>query len=112
MMRRPEQLVVGTVSHPSFLVDGEADSPHLSAAGLRQPIFVGIGDADQVQSIELQQRFFDTVAPLDQVEVEIFPGADYGFSWPEAPTYDESAATRCFERTKALFGQHLRRSGR
>jgi len=112
LMRRPEQFVVGTVSHPSFLVDGEADSPHLTAAGLRQPLFVGIGDADQVQSIELQQPFFDAVAPLDHVEVEIFPGADHGFSWPDAPTYDESAATRCFERTKALFGRHLTPSGR
>jgi carboxymethylenebutenolidase len=107
LMRLPDRFVVGAMWHPSFLVDGEPDSPHLTAQGLTRPLFIGIGDADRVQSIELQQPFFDATAALAHVELEILPGADHAFTWPDAPTYDEAAATRCFTRTTALFHQRL-----
>lgn len=104
--RRPEQFVVGAMWHPSFLVD-EPNPPHLAAADLDQPLFIGVGDADQVQSIERHQAFFDAVAPLDNVDVEVFPGADHGYTWPDHPTYDENAATRSFAQTTALFRSYL-----
>ena len=31
MMRLPDQFTAGAMWHPSFLVDGEPDSPHLTA---------------------------------------------------------------------------------
>lgn len=93
--------------HPSFLADDDADSPHLTAHQLKGALFVGIGDADNVQPISLHQRFFDAVEPLDHVDVEVFSGADHGFTWPGYPTYDAHAASRCFERTTAMFGQVL-----
>ncbi len=103
MMRMPERVVAGATWHPSFLADDEPDSPHLTAGGITQPMYIGIGDADQVQSIALHQRFFDAVEPLPHVEVEIFPGADHGFSWPDAPSYNENAATTSWGKTTALF---------
>jgi len=111
LVRLPDRFAAGAMWHPSFLVD-EPDPPHRTAHELTRPLFVGIGDADKVQSIELQQPFFDAVAPLANVEVRVLPGADHGFTWPGAPTYDESAAAVCRERTLALFQQHLTPTGR
>ena len=103
MTAEPERVVAGAMWHPSFLADDEPDSPHLTAAELGTPLYVGIGTADQVQSIEMHQRFFDAVAPLDHVEVEIFDGADHGFTWPEHDNYHPAASDGSWEKTRVLF---------
>jgi carboxymethylenebutenolidase len=103
LVRLPERFVAGAMWHPSFLADDEPGSPHLTAAELARPLYIGIGDADRMQPIEAHRRYFDAVEPLDHVELEVFPGADHAFTWPDWPTYDESAATRCFAKTTSLF---------
>jgi len=108
LMRLPDRFVAGAMWHPSFLADDEPDSPHLTAPDLARPLFIGIGDADQMQPVELHQRFFDAVEPLDHVEIEVFPGADHGFTWPGWPNYDHHAASGCFGKTLALFETHLK----
>ncbi|NNE72705.1 MAG: hydrolase [Acidimicrobiales bacterium] len=106
--RRPQQCRAGAMWHPSFLADDEPDSPHLTAGGLRQPLFIGIGDADQTQSIEMHQRFFDAVESLEHVTVEVFAGADHGFTWPGYDSYHQEASDRCFAATTELFAGALR----
>ena len=107
LMRLPDRFVVGATWHPSFLADDEPDSPHLTAAQLAQPVYIGIGTADTVQSIEMHQPFFDAVEPLEHVEVEIFDGADHGYTWPSHPNYHEHAAATSWAKTTALFAAHL-----
>ena len=104
--RFPERFGAGSMFHPSFLVV-EPDPPSEGADRLRQPLHVGIGTADTTQSIEMQQAFFDAVAPLDHVEVEYFEGADHGFTWPDSPNYHETASTTCYAKTLELFAEHL-----
>jgi carboxymethylenebutenolidase len=105
--RLPERFAAGSMFHPSFLADTEPDSPHRSAAQLQQPLFIGIGTADKVQSIEMHQPFFDAVEPLDNVEVEIFDGADHGFTWPGYATYHQEASDRTYEKTLEIFRRTL-----
>ena len=109
LMRHPLRVVVGAMWHPSFLADDAADSPHITAGGLRQPVYIGIGDADAMQPIAAHQPFFDAVAPLAHVEIEVFPGADHGYTWPGWPNYDATAASGSFAKTSALFAANLRR---
>jgi carboxymethylenebutenolidase len=111
LMRLPEQFVVGAMWHPSFLADEQPDSPHLTAGRLTRPLFIGMGDADRMQPIEKHQPFLDAVDPLAHVELQVFPGADHGFSWPDWPTYDDNAASGCFDRTTSLFQRHLGSAG-
>lgn len=103
MMAEPSRVVAGAGWHPSFLADSEADSPHRTAAELTAPLYLGIGEADKVQSIEMHQRFLDAVEPLDHVTVSTFEGADHGFTWPSADTYDEVASNESFATTTAMF---------
>ncbi len=103
MERNPDRVVCGAGWHPSFLADDEPDSPHLTAAGLDRPLFLGIGEADEVQSIAMHQRFLDAVTGLDHVDVTTFPGADHGYTWPGYPAYDENAAETSWTKTLAMF---------
>lgn len=103
MRAAPDQVVAGAGWHPSFLVDDTPDSPHLTAGGTERPLYLGIGEADTTQSIEMHQPFLDAVADLAHVEVRTFPGADHGFTWPGYPAYDENAAETSWTATLDLF---------
>ncbi len=103
MIRFGAQVPAGAMWHPSFLADDEAGSPHLTAADLTGRLFVGIGTADTIQSIEMHQPYFDAVAAMDNVSVEIFDGADHGYTWPISPNYHEVAATRSWDATIPMF---------
>lgn len=107
MERNPTRAVCGAGWHPSFLVDDGDDSPHRSAASLDRPLYLGIGEADKVQSIEMHQPFLDAVAPLDHVDVATFAGADHGFTWTGYPSYDETAAETSWSKTLAMFSAAL-----
>lgn len=107
MMRFPDRFVAGAMWHPSYLVDDEPDSPHLAASGLSRPLFIGIGEADGMQPLECHLPFLDAVRPLPGVEVDTYPGADHGYTWPGWPNYDEAAATASFASTIRLFAQAL-----
>ncbi|MDG1267112.1 MAG: dienelactone hydrolase family protein [Ilumatobacter sp.] len=103
MMRDGSRVRAGAAWHPSFLADDAPDSPHLTAAQLATPLYLAIGDADQVQSIKMHQRFLDAVDPLDHVRVDIFEGADHGFTRPGFPNYHDAAARGAWDATTTLF---------
>lgn len=106
MTRLPERFVAGSMFHPSFLT-AEPDPPHESVDRLVGDLHIGIGTADEVQSIAMHQRYFDAVASMSNVEVQIFDGADHGFTWPEHETYHSEASDTCFAATVALFSDRL-----
>ena len=103
MMDEPERVVAGAMWHPSFLADDGTDSPHLTAGDIRAPLYIGIGTADQVQSIAMHQPFFDVVEALPSVELVIFDGADHGYTWPGQPNYHQDASETSFAKTTELF---------
>ena len=108
MMRLPDQFKAGAMWHPSFLVDGEPDSPHLTAGELAGLLYVGFGEADQMMSVASMKPFIEAVSALgDRVAIDILPGANHGYTWPDAPSYNESGAERAWSQTLALFSSVL-----
>ena len=108
MMRLPGQFTAGAMWHPSFLVDGEPDSPHLTAGQLAGSLYAGFGEADQMMSVTSMRPFIEAVSALgDRAAVDILPGADHAYTWPDAHTYNEAAAGRAWSQTLALFGNVL-----
>lgn len=103
MERNPARVLCGAGWHPSFLADDEPDSPHLTAGALDRPLYLGIGEDDQVQSIAMHQRFLDAVADLGHVDVVTFAGADHGYTWPGYPSYHQEAAETSWTKTLAMF---------
>ena len=108
MMRLPEQFRAGAMWHPSFLVDNGADSPHLTAGELSGWLYVGFGEADQMMSVASMRPFIDAVSVLgDRAAIDILPGANHGYTWPDAPSYNEAGAERAWSQTLALFSTAL-----
>lgn len=106
MQELPDRFPVGAMWHPSFLTDDTDASPHLSVDQIGE-LWVGIGTADQVQSIEMHQRYFDAAEAHDNVTVRIFDGADHGYTWPISPNYHEEAATVGWAETTSRFERVL-----
>lgn len=107
MMRLPDRVVCGAGWHPSFLADDQPDSPHLTVGDITGELYLGIGDADEVQSIAMHQRFLDAAASKDNIDIVIWPGADHGYTWPGYTTYDEAASNGSWDRTIAMFERCL-----
>lgn len=77
----------------------------VAVALLRNPErYVAVGGADTMQPLSAQRPFLDA-APDDPVDVEVYDGADHGFTWPDHASYHESAATESFARSTAKFGR-------
>jgi len=107
MTRLPHRVACGAGWHPSFLADDADDSPHLAVDEIVGELYLGIGDADQVQSIAMHQRFLDAAEGNDNIDVAIWPDADHGFTWPGYATYDEAASNGSWDRTIAMFERCL-----
>ena len=108
MMRLPEQFTAGAMWHPSFLVDDKPDSPHLTADRLAGSLYAGFGEADRMMSVASMTPFIEAVSALgDRVTVDILPGADHAYTWPDAPSYNEAGAERAWSQSLALFGDVL-----
>ncbi len=108
MMRLPEQFAAGAMWHPSFLVDDAPDSPHLTAGQLAGSLYAGFGEADKMMSVASMQPFIQAVSALgDRVTLDILPGANHGYTWPDAPGYSQSGAERAWSQTVALFDDVL-----
>ncbi len=108
MMRLPDQFTAGAMWHPSFLVDGEPDSPHLTAHQLAGSLYAGFGEADRMMSVASMRPFIEAVSPLgDRVTIDVLGGADHAYTWPDAHTYNEAAAERAWGQTLTLFDNVL-----
>ena len=108
MMRLPGRFTAGAMWHPSFLVDGEPDSPHLTAGQMAGSLYAGFGEADRMMSVASMRPFIEAVSALgDRAVVDILPGADHAYTWPDAPTYNEAAAARAWSQTLTLFDEVL-----
>lgn len=106
MQERPDQFVVGAMWHPSFLTDDTDASPHHTVDAIGE-LWIGIGDADQVQSIEMHRRYLEAAASIDTITVRVFAGADHGYTWPVSPNYHEEAATVGWAETTERFDRLL-----
>ena len=105
MMRLPERFVAGAMWHPSYLVDDDPTSPHLTAHELHGALFVGLGGADEMQPVEIQQPFLDAISSLDDTEVRVYPNAGHGYTWPGWPNYNKAASDDSFRQTNAAFAR-------
>jgi carboxymethylenebutenolidase len=107
--RWPERVGAAASIYGTQLVTDEADSPHLVAAKAMGELYFACAETDRWAPLE-------TVEALDQAvkagalnaEVELYPGVEHGFAFPQRGAYDKTAAERHWERLFALFARNLR----
>ena len=90
------------------LVTDQPDSPHLAGGKTGAELYFGCAETDHWAPPEM-------LAPLRagleeagaNAEVEVYPGVEHGFAFPQRAAYDRDAAERHWERLFALFRRRL-----
>jgi len=91
-----------------ILTDAE-DSPHLKAAEITGEVYLAFASEDPYvpQSVLDSLPGILTDAGVAH-RIEIYPGTEHGFAFPQRPAYQKAAAERHWERLFALFDRRLR----
>jgi carboxymethylenebutenolidase len=104
----PDRLAAAASMYGTYLVTDKPDSPHLAARKARAELYFGCAETDRWAPMELVQNLKASLA-ADKIdaEVEIYPGVEHGFAFPQRPAYDKDAAERHWERLSALYRRRL-----
>jgi carboxymethylenebutenolidase len=90
--------------HAGGLVTDAPDSPHLSASELRAELYLGFADQDPsmtAEQVETLRQALDEAGVRHRVEV--YEGAQHGYTMADTPAYDEAARERHFRELAALL---------
>jgi len=109
-VRHPTQIRAAASIYGTDLVTDQPDSPHLAMQRTDARLYFACAETDQYAPKE-------TIAKLRleleengaNAEVEIYPGTQHGFAFPQRPVYNKPAAERHWKRLLALFGETLNR---
>ncbi|MET0274892.1 MAG: dienelactone hydrolase family protein [Phenylobacterium sp.] len=106
--RHPERIAAAASIYGVQLVTDQADSPHLAAQKAKAEIYFACAETDHWAPLEMVEALDQSVKSNDlNAEVELYPGVEHGFAFPQRPAYDKPAAERHWERLFSLFKRHL-----
>jgi carboxymethylenebutenolidase len=107
-VRYPDRVRAAASMYGVGLVTDQPDSPHLAMQRTDARLYFGCAERDHYAPKEVVDALR---TELDQTganaEVEIYPGTQHGFAFPQRSVYDKPAAERHWERLFALFGDAL-----
>jgi carboxymethylenebutenolidase len=87
-----------------------SDSPHLDAAKIKGEVYLAFAETDHYVPdallAEIPGIFSDAGV---NCRVEMYPGTEHGFAFPERAVYVKQAAERHWERMLSLFERNLKK---
>src|SRR5712692_6774928 len=85
------------------------DSPHLLAPRIKGEIYFACAETDKYAPLPLIDKLKSELERAGtNFEIEIFPGTEHGFAFPQRHCYHKTAAETHWERLFDLFGRRLR----
>ena len=106
--RYPDRVAAAASLYGVQLVTDAADSPHLAARKAKGELYIGCAETDAYAPMEMIEKLSaDLKANKVNAEVEIYPGTEHGFAFPQRPAYNKPAAERHWARLHALFQRNL-----
>ncbi len=93
------------------ILTDQPDSPHLKAADIEGEVYLAFAEHDA----HVPQAEVDALAPIllhagTRARIELYPGTEHGFAFPERAVYVKAAGERHWERLFALFRRNLPRT--
>jgi carboxymethylenebutenolidase len=86
----------------------QEDSPHLLAPKFRGEMYCGFAEVDAHVPLEQVEQLRQAFAPCGfEHVIEVHPGTEHGYSFPEREVYQMEAAERNWERIFAMFRRRL-----
>ena len=106
--RWPRQVRAAASVYGTGLVTRDADSPHLLAAQAPAEFYVVFAELDMHAPAAHAGPMRDAFAAAGaRAEVEVLPGVDHGFGFPQRATYDEAASEHVWRKLFALYARTL-----
>lgn len=107
--RHPDRIAAAASIYGTHLMTDAPDSPHRTASRARAEMYVGFAETDHYVPTEMIAPFTEALRQSGvNAEVEIYPGVEHGFAFPQRPAFSKPAAERHWERLFALFDRRLR----
>lgn len=107
----PQDLAAIASYYGVGIITKEADSPHLKAKNIRGEVYLAFAEHDAyVPQAELDQMPGMLRDAGVRGRVEVYPGTDHGFAFPQRAMYVKAAAERHWQRLFALFDRNLKRA--
>ncbi len=105
---RHSRIAAAASIYGTRLMTDRPDSPHRVAGQSVAWFYLACAEIDHWVPIETVAPLRDAlVAAGADAEVELYPGVEHGFAFPQRPAYDRAAAERHWERLFTLFGAKL-----
>jgi carboxymethylenebutenolidase len=102
--RFPERFAATASIYGAGLMTDLPDSPHLLAPKIKGEIYFACAEIDKYAPLPLIAELKRVLEEADvRAEVEIFPGAEHGFAFPQRYCYNKAAAETHWERLFELF---------
>jgi carboxymethylenebutenolidase len=106
--RRPERIAAAASIYGVQLVTDQADSPHLAAQKANAELYFACAETDRWAPLEMVEALDQAMKANNlNAEVELYPGVEHGFAFPQRAAYDKPAAERHWERLFSLFRRRL-----
>jgi carboxymethylenebutenolidase len=106
--RHPARIAAAASIYGTSLVTDRHDSPHLTAARAKAELYFACAETDRWAPLETVEELSQSLQTHGvDAEVEIYPGVEHGFAFPQRAAYDRPAAERHWERLFALFRRRL-----
>jgi carboxymethylenebutenolidase len=106
--RFPERFAATASIYGAGLMTDLPDSPHLLVPKIKGEIYFACAEIDKYAPLPLIAELKRVLEKADvKAEVEIFPGAEHGFAFPQRYCYHKAAAETHWERLFDLFRRRL-----
>ena len=106
--RHPERFAAAASIYGVQLVTDQPDSPHLVADRARGELYFACAETDRWAPLEMVEALDAALRERAvRAEVELYPGVEHGFAFPQRAAYDKQAAERHWERLLSLFQRNL-----
>jgi carboxymethylenebutenolidase len=106
--RFPDRVAAAASLYGVRLMTEAPDSPHLAARKAKGELYFACAETDRWAPMEMVDALrADLKANKVNAEVEVFPGTEHGFAFPQRPAYHKAAAERHWARLHALLRRNL-----
>jgi carboxymethylenebutenolidase len=104
----PARVAAAASIYGTYLVTGLENSPHRRAHHTKAELYFACAETDRWAPMETIEALKTSLqGPEVNAEVELYPGVEHGFAFPQRPAYDKAAAERHWERLTALYRRRL-----
>jgi carboxymethylenebutenolidase len=106
---RPDRIAAMASFHGGGLYTDKNDSPHLLLPRMTARLYFGHAADDRSMPREAIAKFEEALAAWGgRYESEYYEGAHHGWTVPDSPVYNETAAERAFGKLTGMLAETLR----